>query len=146
MLTSDRRSEELTASFVRRGARVLHAPTLRIVPLGEDEVLLAATERVLADQPLDVVVTTAICLRGWIEAVDAAGRASELLQVLGNARLLARGPKARGAIRAAGLVEAWAAESEMTAEIVDRLVSEGVAGRPSPSSCTVWSPTRRWSA
>ena len=129
VLTSDRRSEELTASFERRGAKVLHAPTLRIVPLGEDEWLLAATKRVLAEPPTDVVVTTAIGLRGWIEAIDAAGQASELLQVLDDARLLARGPKARGAIRAAGLAEEWAAESETTSEIVDRLLEEGVDGR-----------------
>jgi len=129
VLTSDRRAEELTASFERRGARVLHAPTLRIVPLVEDRLLLEATARVLADPPDVVVVTTAIGLRGWIEAVDAAGRAAELLDALGDAAILARGPKARGAIRAAGLVEEWAATSETTAEIADRLLAEGVAGR-----------------
>lgn len=129
VLTSDRRAEELTASFERRGARVLHAPTLRIVPLVEDRLLLEATERVLADPPEVVIVTTAIGLRGWIEAVDAAGRAAELIEVLGEATILARGPKARGAIRAAGLVEEWAATSETTAEIADRLIAEGVSGR-----------------
>jgi uroporphyrinogen-III synthase len=129
LLTSDRRSQELTASFERRGAKVLHSPTLRIVPLVEDDLLLAATKRILDDPPADVVVTTAIGLRGWIEAADAAGLAPELLQVLAGARLLARGPKARGAIRAAGLVEEWAAESEKTAEIVDWLLEEGVSGR-----------------
>ncbi|HEV2088397.1 MAG TPA: uroporphyrinogen-III synthase [Cryptosporangiaceae bacterium] len=128
-LTSDRRSEELTASFERRGAQVLHAPTLRIVPLVEDAWLQDATSQVLAEPPDDVVVTTGIGMRGWIEAVDAAGRAPALLEVLGRARIYARGPKARGAIRAAGLVETWAAESETTGEIVDRLLSEGVAGR-----------------
>jgi uroporphyrinogen-III synthase len=129
VLTSDRRSAELTASFERRGAQVLHSPTLRIVPLVEDELLLAATKRVLDEPPTDVVVTTAIGLRGWIEAADAAGHAPELLRVLAGARLLARGPKARGAIRAAGLVEEWAAESEKTVEIVDWLLDEGVNGR-----------------
>jgi uroporphyrinogen-III synthase len=129
VLTSDRRSQELSASFERRGAKVLHAPTLRIVPLVEDELLLAATKRVLDERPTDVVVTTAIGLRGWIEAADAAGQAPELLRVLAGARLLARGPKARGAIRAAGLVEEWAAESEKTDEIVDWLLEEGVTGR-----------------
>jgi uroporphyrinogen-III synthase len=129
VLTSDRRSAELTASFERRGAKVLHSPTLRIVPLVEDELLLEATKRVLDNPPTDVVVTTGIGLRGWIEAADAAGQAPELLRVLAGARLLARGPKARGAIRAAGLVEEWAAESEKTAEIVDWLLDEGVRGR-----------------
>jgi uroporphyrinogen-III synthase len=129
VLTSDRRSQELSASFERRGAKVLHSPTLRIVPLVEDELLLAATKHVLDQPPTDVIVTTAIGLRGWIEAADAAGQAPELLQALAGARLLARGPKARGAIRVAGLVEEWAAESEKTDEIVDWLLEEGVTGR-----------------
>jgi uroporphyrinogen-III synthase len=128
-LTSDRRSEELAGSFVRRGANVLRAPTLRILPLQEDRELEAATERVISNPPDDVVVTTAIGFRGWIEAADAAGQAMELLEVLENARLLARGPKARGAIRAAGLTEAWAASSETTVEVIDRLIEEGVRGK-----------------
>lgn len=76
-------------------------------------------------------MTTAIGFRDWIEAADAAGLAPALLDVLGWARLLARGPKVRGAIRAAGLVEAWAAGSETTAEVVDRMLAErgGVSGR-----------------
>jgi uroporphyrinogen-III synthase len=128
-LTSDRRSDELAASFTRRGAVVMHAPTLRIVPLAEDAELVDATRAVLADPPDDVIVTTAIGFRGWVEGADAAGLAPALLEVLGGARLLARGPKARGAIRAAGLTETWAATSETTDEVVDRLLDEGCAGR-----------------
>lgn len=129
VLTSDRRADEFTAAFTRRGATVLHAPILRIIPLAEDTELLRATREQVTDPPDDVIVTTAIGFRGWIEAADAAGLAPDLLAVLGRARLLARGPKARGAIRAAGLVEEWAATSETTAEVVERLLQEGVAGR-----------------
>jgi uroporphyrinogen-III synthase len=128
-VTSDRRSGELVAAFVRRGATVLQAPTLRIIPLAQDEELVHATQDVIARPPDDVIVTTAIGFRGWMEGADAAGLAPALTEVLENARLLARGPKARGAIRAAGLVEAWAAESETTVEVVDLLLAEGVAGR-----------------
>jgi uroporphyrinogen-III synthase len=131
VLTSDRRSDEFGAAFTRRGATVLHAPSLRIIPLEQDHELLRSTEATIADPPDDVIVTTAIGFRGWIEAADAAGLAPALLKVLSRARLLARGPKVRGAIRAAGLVEAWAASSETTAEVVDRLLAEpaGVSGR-----------------
>jgi uroporphyrinogen-III synthase len=128
-LTSDRRSEELIAAFTRRGAEVLHAPTLRIVPLVDDHELRQATHTVITNPPDDVIVTTAIGFRGWIEGADAAGLATDLLKVLGEARLLARGPKARGAIRAAGLVEAWAATSETTDEVVEKLLAEGITGR-----------------
>ena len=36
-------------------------------------------------------------MRGWFEAADAAGLGAELIQVLGESRILVRGPKARGA-------------------------------------------------
>jgi uroporphyrinogen-III synthase len=129
VLTSDRRSAELVSAFTRRGATVLQAPTLRIVPLDEDHELVEATQDVIARPPDDVIVTTAIGFRGWMEGADAAGLAPQLSTVLGQSRLLARGPKARGAIRAAGLVEDWAASSETTVEVVDRLLAEGVRGR-----------------
>jgi uroporphyrinogen-III synthase len=129
VLTSDRRSDELESAFARRGATVLQAPTLRITPLAEDTELVRATQDVIDRPPDDVIVTTAIGFRGWMEGSDAAGLAPQLSAVLGQSRLLARGPKARGAIRAAGLVEDWAATSETTTEVVDRLLAEGVAGR-----------------
>ena len=130
VLTADRRSAELAGALARRGAQIMHAPTLRIVPLTEDARLMAATERVLRDPPAVAVITTGIGLRGWIEAVDAAGRAPQLMSALAGARLFARGPKARGAIRAAGLVEEMSAASETTGEIVDLLLDEGVAAKP----------------
>lgn len=128
-VTGDRRGDEVTASFERRGATVLRAPVLRIIPLEQDHELVATTRALLADPPDDVVVTTAIGFRGWIEAADAAGLAPQLLDVLSRAKLWARGPKAKGAIRAAGLVETWSAVSETTVEVVDHLVAHGVAGR-----------------
>lgn len=128
-VTSDRRSGDMIATFERKGARVVHAPTMRIVPLTEDEKLVADTRDVIDDPPDDVLVTTGIGLRGWVEAADAAGLAGPLLETFSRARLIARGPKATGVIRANGLREAWSAASEQTAEAVQHMVSEGVAGR-----------------
>lgn len=127
-VTSDRRSGDMIATFERKGARVVHAPTMRIVPLTEDDQLLAETRDVIADPPQVVLVTTGIGLRGWVEAADAAGLAAPLLEVMGRARVVARGPKATGVIRANGLREAWSAASEQTAEAVERLVAEGIEG------------------
>ena len=128
-VTSDRRSNDMIATFARKGARVVHAPTMRIVPITEDEKLIADTRDVIDDPPDDVLVTTGIGLRGWVEAADAAGLAAPLLQTFSRARLLARGPKATGVIRANGLREAWSAASEQTAEAVQHMVAEGVEGR-----------------
>ncbi|GAB2685111.1 uroporphyrinogen-III synthase [Thalassiella azotivora] len=129
LVTADRRSAELGGALERRGAQVRHAPVLSIVPHVDDAELLAATRRVLADPPDVLVATTGIGFRGWVEAADAAGLAQPLLQVLSRARVVARGPKARGALQAAGLHTDWVAESETAAEVAEVLLGEGVRGQ-----------------
>ncbi|MFD9356522.1 uroporphyrinogen-III synthase [Streptomyces sp. NPDC060031] len=128
-VTAARRADELIALLQRRGATVLHAPALRIVPLDDDTELLAATRKLIDFAPDVVVATTAIGFRGWIEAADGWGIGEELIARLRESELLARGPKVKGAIRAAGLVEAWSPRSESLAEVLDRLLTAGVAGR-----------------
>ncbi|MFF4450260.1 uroporphyrinogen-III synthase [Streptomyces sp. NPDC001502] len=128
-VTAARRADELIALLRRRGAQVLHAPALRIVPLADDSELLAATKELIGRAPDVVVATTAIGFRGWIEAADGWGVGEELLERLRAAELLARGPKVKGAIRAAGLVETWSPDSESLAEVLQRLLADGVDGR-----------------
>ncbi|SEG78607.1 uroporphyrinogen-III synthase [Actinacidiphila yanglinensis] len=128
-VTAARRADELAALLERRGAVVMRAPSLRIVPLSDDAELLATTRRLLDDAPDVVVATTAIGFRGWIEAADGWGLGEALLRRLGETELLARGPKVRGAVRAAGLTEAWSPASESMAEVLERLLAEGVEGR-----------------
>ncbi len=84
----------------------------------------------MIDHAPDVVVaTTAIGFRGWVEAADGWGIGDALLERLRGVELLARGPKVKGSVRAAGLTEAWSPGSESLAEVLDRLLAEGVAGR-----------------
>ncbi|MGG8409334.1 uroporphyrinogen-III synthase, partial [Streptomyces sp. 12297] len=128
-VTAARRADELATLLRRRGAAVQHAPALRIVPLADDSELLDATKELIGCAPDVVVATTAIGFRGWIEAADGWGIGEDLLARLHRAELLARGPKVKGAIRAAGLVESWSPESESLAEVLDRLLTVGVAGR-----------------
>lgn len=129
LITADRRSAELSAALERRGATIRHAPAMRIVPHEKDAELAATTRALIADPPSTVVATTGIGFRAWIEAADTAGVADELHAVLEGARIIARGPKARGAIQAAGLTADWVAESETSAEILDMLLTEGVGGQ-----------------
>ncbi|OIJ65877.1 uroporphyrinogen-III synthase [Streptomyces mangrovisoli] len=128
-VTAARRADELGALLKRRGAAVLHAPALRIVPLADDSELLAATKDLIDQAPDVVVATTAIGFRGWVEAADGWGLGEQLLDRLRRVELLARGPKVKGAIRAAGLTEQWSPSSESMAEVLDRLLEEGVEGR-----------------
>lgn len=129
LVTADRRAAELGAALERRGATIRHAPALSIVPHIDDVALVEGTRSMIAEQPDTVVVTTGIGFRGWTEAADAAGLLEPMLDVLGRARIVARGPKARGAIQAAGLTADWVAESETSAEIAEVLLGEGVAGQ-----------------
>ena len=128
-VTAARRAEELIALLERRGAKCVHAPSIRLVPLADDTELLAATRSCLQAPPDFVVATTGVGFRGWLEASDGWGLAEPLLEVLGRARLLARGPKARGAIRAAGLREEWSPQSESSSEVLEYLLDAGVEGK-----------------
>ena len=128
-VTSDRRSGDLIAALERRGAEVLHAPTLRIVPAQEDSRLIEDTKAVINARPDVLLATTAYGMRGWFEAADAAGLGPTLVEVLSHSRILVRGPKARGALRAGGLSDAGMSPEETTASLVDQVIHEGAVGR-----------------
>ena len=105
-VTSDRRSEDLIAALERRGAEVLHAPTLRIVPAQQDHRLIDSTAAVIDARPDLLLVTTAYGMRGWLEAADAAGLGPALLETLVAGT--DSGPRAQGPRCAAGR---WAVRS-----------------------------------
>jgi len=129
LVTAERRSAELASALERRGALVRHAPSLSMLPLDDDVALAAATQAIIDEPPDIVVATTGIGFRSWIDAAETIGLGDELLAVLGAARIVARGPKARGAIQAAGLNADWVAESETSTELAEFLLAEGVEGR-----------------
>ncbi|RAY11091.1 uroporphyrinogen-III synthase [Actinomadura craniellae] len=127
-VTAARRHEELAALLERRGARVVYAPAIRLVPLSDDAELLHSTNDCIA-QPLDyAVVTTGIGFRAWLETADGWGLRDALIDRLAGVRILARGPKARGAIRSAGLQEEWSPESESCTEVLNHLLTQDLRG------------------
>jgi uroporphyrinogen-III synthase len=127
-VTSGRRHEELVGLLERRGARVISAPAVRIRPLDDDADLLAATRACISDPPAVVVVSTGVGFRGWLEAAEGWGLGEGLSAMLGRAEVFARGPKAQGAIRAAGLRESWSPVSESLREVLDHLRARDVSG------------------
>jgi uroporphyrinogen-III synthase len=128
-VTSDRRSSDLIAALERRGAQVLHAPALKIAPNEQDSALVAETRTLIRTRPEVVLVTTGYGVRRWFEVADAVGLGAELTAVLEAARIFARGPKAVGAVRAAGLVDAQLSETDTTAALVDAVTGSGLTGR-----------------
>ncbi|NUP31709.1 MAG: uroporphyrinogen-III synthase [Streptomycetaceae bacterium] len=128
-VTAARRRDELVALLQRRGAKVVEAPTMRIVPIGDDTVLRHATEACLA-RPLDyVVATTGVGWRGWISAAEGWGHGTALVAACRAAVVVSRGPKATGAIRAAGLREVYSPGSEANDELLTWLLARDLRGR-----------------
>lgn len=128
-VTAARRAEELIALLQRKGAQVLHGPAIRIIPLEDDHAALAATRELLA-APVDVVVvTTGIGFRGWMDAAEGWGLGESLRTAMAAGTVFTRGPKARGAVRAAGLVDAWSPASEASAELLEHLLAMDLVGK-----------------
>ncbi|KLO40325.1 bifunctional uroporphyrinogen-III synthetase/response regulator domain protein [Mycobacterium nebraskense] len=127
-VTSSRRSEELCALLSRQGAEVCSAPAINMIALPDDDELHRNTEALIAEPPDILVAHTGIGFRGWLAATEGWGLVNPLLTALSSARIVSRGPKATGALRAAGLREEWSPESESSQEVLEYLLKSGVAG------------------
>src|SRR5436309_1991132 len=127
-VTADRRWEEQAELLRRRGATVLHGPSIRTLPVGADEELRATTERLIARPPEFFIANTGIGVRSWMAAAESWALGTELLHALAGARIYARGLKASGAVHALGLEVAGKAKSERLREVVDVIVSQVTDG------------------
>lgn len=128
-VTADRRAEEQQELLHRLGARTVHAPSVRTIPLGADDGLRSATEQIIADRPDVVVLSTGLGVRSWTEAAESMGLGDELTDAVLGATVLARGPKAAGAAITAGWRVDWKAPGASSAEVVAHLGDMGIAGR-----------------
>ena len=102
---------------------------MRTRPLGPDDELGEAIEAVIEQRPEVIVLSTGIGVRGWLEAAEALGRADELRAVIGDAQLVARGPKAAGAAASEGWQLDWQAPTATATEVVEHLRDTGIDGR-----------------
>lgn len=128
-VTSDRRSADLIDALERRGAQVLHAPTLRIANAQSDDTVIADTRAIIEAKPDILLATTAYGIRRWFEVADAAGLGQDLVDVLEQTDILVRGPKARGSIRAAGLNDVGMSARETTESLVDLVLADYPPGQ-----------------
>jgi uroporphyrinogen-III synthase len=127
-VTSARRAEELSALLRRNGAEVCSAPAINMIALPDDDELHANTQALIAEPPDILVAHTGIGMRGWLAAAEGWGLANQLIAALSSARIVARGPKATGALRSAGLHEEWSPKSESSTELLKYLLESGVSG------------------
>src|SRR3954453_15464383 len=89
-VTADRRWEEQAALLTRRGASVVHAPTIATHYLEHDETLRAVTRDVIKDEPDYLIANTGIGMRTWFEAAQAWGLAEALARALSRTKIAAR--------------------------------------------------------
>jgi uroporphyrinogen-III synthase len=128
-ITADRRWGEQAELLERRGASVLHGPTIKTQYLIEDAAVRAATLAVIDDRPDYLVATTGIGIRAWFEAAQAWGLGDRLAHALGSTFVAARGPKASAAVQAAGIAVWHSPPSERLEDVVARLREESLTGR-----------------
>lgn len=128
-ITADRRWDEQTQLLERRGARVIHGPTIRTLPLGDEERLRQATLDVIAEPPDIVVFTTGLGVRSWLAGAESLGLGDELVEALHPALVLARGSKAVGAAMTAGIDVDWCTPNARNRELIGHLAAELSAGR-----------------
>jgi uroporphyrinogen-III synthase len=128
-VTSARRADELCGLLRRHGATVRSAAAIQMIVLADDDELRRCTKAVIADPPDILIATTGIGFRSWIAAAEGWGLADDLIAALSTALIVSRGPKATGALRAAGLREQWCPKSESSREVVAYLRESGIAGR-----------------
>ncbi len=126
-VTSARRADELCTMLRRHGATVCAAPAITMIDLTDDAALRARTESLILAPPDVLVVTTAVGFRGWISAAERWGLAEKLIAAVTAGRIVARGPKAVGALRNLGLPEKWSNGAESSAAMFDYLKSD-IAG------------------
>jgi uroporphyrinogen-III synthase len=128
-ITADRRRDEQAELLRRLGAQVQHGPTVRTLPLAHEEGVADATRTLIARPPDLVVANTGMGMRGWFAVAESLGLDDALSAALRDCEIVARGPKAAGAVLGADLDVTWRAPSEQGREMLDHLLSSGVAGR-----------------
>lgn len=127
-ITADRRWEQQAELLTRRGASVLHGPTISTLYLGSDEDLRRATLELIKRPPDYLIATTGIGMRAWLEAASASGLGEPLLAALAQTKVIARGPKAAGAVESFGLPVWERSPTEQMEALQARLLTEPLSG------------------
>lgn len=128
-ITADRRSVEQAELLGRRGAAVVHGPTIDTLYLASDDDLRRATLELIRRPPDYLVASTGIGMRAWLETASAWGVGDELLAALSGARICVRGPKAAGAVQAGGLTVWGRSTTEQMEGVIELLLAEPLDGR-----------------
>lgn len=128
-ITAGRRAHEQAALVTALGGVPVLGAALQADEPSSDERVARDLADALAG-PVDIAVfLTGAGASLALEAADGAGVGDDLRAALRSARVIARGPKPRRALRAAGVRIDWMADPPRMTVIRDALLAAGVAGR-----------------
>lgn len=127
-VTADRRADEQCELLRRRGATVVHGPTIETRNLADSAALSRASQALIDRPPAMLLATTGLGIRSWFEAADGSGQGDRLRSALANTEILARGPKAAGALHTAGLWCSWQAPGERNEDLLAHLTGRRLDG------------------
>jgi uroporphyrinogen-III synthase len=127
-ITADRRRAEQAELLRRRGADIREGAVIKTVPLQSDEALRQATESLIDRPPAMLLATTGIGMRSLFGAAQAWGLETDLLDALRTARIVARGPKAVGALQSAGLDVWWQEPTERLDMMLESVIGHLTPG------------------
>lgn len=120
-ITADRKGPELQASLRRLGADVVWGSTMRSLPPEADHLLVAETAALLAAQPTWFAVSTGSGLRAWLAAAEQVGTGEDVTSLLQHAKVVARGAKSHGALRAIGVRPVFVSTKETMDDVTSWL-------------------------
>lgn len=124
----ERRASDVVTTLGRHGIETVVAPPMSTIAHPDDAELRRATERVVAERPEIVVVTTGVGVTGWLDAAEHFGIREQLEEVLDSARIVSRGAKVTGAIKKAGFTPEWEAPDGLSDELRDYLLAQELDG------------------
>ena len=127
-ITADRRADDQAVMFAKLGATALLGRTISTSVLAESSTLRERSPALIAEPPDYLIADTGIGIRAWLEAAAEWGIREQLVDALRYSRIAARGPKASGALSSAGLKAWWRSPTEQLGELVEHLISDGLAG------------------
>lgn len=120
-VTGARKGAELATTLRRRGARVVHGPTLAGDVAAATDALGAMIDEIIDLRPTLFAASTGMGMRLLADVATDTGRDDELREVLGGAVVLARGAKARGGLARLQVTPDWTAPDELDRQVADEI-------------------------
>lgn len=98
-----RKSQEMRSLLERHGCSAISAPSMREVPLADQHEAFAFGEELLRDEYPIIVLLTGVGTRMLVDALSTKHAQDRVVEALGRAKLVCRGPKPVAALKGLGL-------------------------------------------